>query len=138
MGSRSESYNFTIQGLTPLSPLDFEKLPEHFEEKLFTYSNDPFKGIGVALMLRESIEFLIMKKRGSREGWLETKEFLQRGKDYFSKEVQNNMVGSANKMLNEMPFKEEQWISTGKKWRELLSNQRSDDYIDQWRNFNVT
>jgi hypothetical protein len=73
-----------------------------------------------------------MRKRGSREGWQETKAFLQSAKERFDEEGQFIMVESAEKLLREMPFKIEQWIATSEKWKALLAKEFSDEYIDHW------
>ena len=111
---------------------DLENLVARFEEKLKSYSDDKFFGVGVSLALRASVEFLFMRKRGSREGWQETKAFLQNAKERFAEEGQDFMVESAEKLLREMPFKIEQWIATGEKWKALLPGEFSDAYIDRW------
>jgi len=42
------------------------------------------------------------------------------------------MADSARKFLKELPFKQEQWVSTNEKWRELVESYLSDSYIDHW------
>jgi len=111
---------------------DLENLVARFEGKLKSYAEDRFFGVGVSLTLRAGVEFLFMRKRGSREGWQETRGFLQSAKERFVDEGQDIMVESAEKLLREMPFKIEQWIATSEKWKALLAEEFSDEYIDQW------
>ena len=111
---------------------DLEDLAARFEEKLNSYTDDKLFGVGASLALRASVEFLFMRKRGSREGWQETKAFLQNAKERFAEEGQDFMVESAERLLRKIPFKEEQWIVTSEKWKALLNREFSDDYIDDW------
>jgi len=111
---------------------DLENLVARFEEKIRSYTDDKFFGVGVSLALRASVEFLFMRKRGSRAGWQETEAFLQNAKARFAEEGQDFMVENAEKLLRQMPFKIEQWIATGEKWKGLLAEEFSDAYIDRW------
>lgn len=132
---RQEIAAFIMQfnpGFEVADASDLESLVLRFEEKIGSYTDDKFFGVGVALALRASIEFLFMRKRGSRAGWRETRDFLQNAKERFAEEGQDFMVESAEKLLREVPFKEEQWIVTSEKWKALLSEEFSDEYIDSW------
>lgn len=132
---RQEIAAFIMQfnpGFEVADAFDLENLVARFEEKLKNYTDDKFFGVGISLALRASIEFLFMRKRGSREGWQETKVFLQNAKERFAEEGQDFMVENAEKLLREMPFKEEQWIATSEKWKALLAGEFSDEYIDRW------
>jgi hypothetical protein len=42
------------------------------------------------------------------------------------------MADRARKFLMELPFKQEQWVSTNEKWQELVESYLSDSYIDHW------
>ena len=132
---RQEIAAFIIQfnpGFEVADAFNLENLVARFEEKLKSYTDDKFFGVGVSLALRASIEFLFMRKRGSREGWQETRDFLQSAKERFAEEGQDFMVESAEKLLRKVPFKEEQWIVTSEKWKALLAGEFSDEYIDRW------
>ena len=132
---RQEIAAFIMQfnpGFEVADAFDLENLVARFEEKLKNYTDDKFFGVGVSLALRANIGFLFMRKRGSREGWQETKAFLQSAKERFDEEGQFIMVESAEKLLREMPFKIEQWIATSEKWKALLAKEFSDEYIDHW------
>jgi hypothetical protein len=132
---RQEIAAFMMQfnpGFEVADAFDLENLVARFEEKLKSYTDDKFFGAGVSLTLRAGVEFLFMRKRGSREGWQETKDFLQSAKERFAEEGQDIMAESAEKLLREMPFKEEQWIATSEKWKALLAGEFSDEYIDRW------
>jgi hypothetical protein len=82
-------------------------------------------------MLRANVDFLI-RKWGTREGWKESEEFLIGVKKHFSATGEEFMVDRARKFLRELPFKQEQWVSTNEKWRELVESYLSDSYIDHW------
>ncbi|MEW6670124.1 MAG: hypothetical protein AB1427_00390 [Thermodesulfobacteriota bacterium] len=132
---RQEIAAFVMQfnpGFEAADAVDLVNLVTGFEEKLGSYTEDKFFGVGVTLVLRASIEFLFMRKRGSRAGWQETRDFLQNAKARFAAEGQDVMAENAEKLLLKIPFKEEQWIVTGEKWKVLLAGEFSDAYIDRW------
>jgi hypothetical protein len=132
---RQEISAFIMQfnpGFELADAFDLENLVARFEDKLKGYTDDKFFGVGITLSLRASVEFLFMRKRGSREGWQETRAFLHSAKARFAEEGQEIMAESAEKLLREMPFKIEQWIATSEKWKALLAKEFSDEYIDHW------
>jgi hypothetical protein len=90
------------------------------------------KGTGLALMLRGNVDFLI-RKWGTREGCKETEIFLTGVKKHFSATGEEFMADRASEFLRELPFKQEQWVSTNEKWQELVESYLSDNYIDHWR-----
>lgn len=108
-----------------------DTLNDEFETKLKEYSENRFLGVGVALSLRANIEFFL-RWRGYREGWQRPRDFLERAKEHFAAEGKDSMVESANRFLQELPFREEQWIATINKWNQLINAQLSDEYIDKW------
>ena len=118
-------------GFDGIATRNIEELPNAFVRKLSRYSHDKLKGTGLALMLRANVNFLI-RKRGNREGWKESEEFLLGAKEYFTATGKGFMVDSANKFLKELPFKREQWISTSEKWEKLVESYLSDEYLDRW------
>ena len=77
------------------------------------------------------IDFLI-RKWGTREGCKDSENFLIGVKKHFSVIGEKFMVDRAHKFLRELPFKQEQWVSTNEKWRELVESYLSDSYIDHW------
>lgn len=73
---RQEIAAFIMQfnpGFEVADAFDQENLVARFEEKFRSYTDDNFFGMGVSLALRTSVEFLFMRKRGSRAGWQETR-----------------------------------------------------------------
>jgi hypothetical protein len=122
-------FNPGFEGVDTPGP---KTLVSNFEEKLKSYSNDKLFGVGVSLSLRSCIEFFFIRKRGSREGWQEIKGFLEGAKEHFTKEGKDSTVESAERYLREVPFREEQWIATCKKWDDIRTKEFSDDYIDRW------
>ena len=54
-------------------------------------------------------------------------------KKHFSATGEEFMTDRASEFLRELPFKQEQWVSTNEKWQELVESYLSDNYIDHWR-----
>lgn len=119
-------------GYEGVDAFELDTLIDEFETKLKGYSENKFLGVGVVLSLRASIEFFLMRKRGSREGWQKSRDFFEGAKEHFAAEGKDSMVESASRFLQELPFREEQWIATSKKWNQLINAQLSDEYIDKW------
>ena len=119
-------------GFDDLDTTDMEELHNKFVRKLTKYSRDKLKGTGLALMLRGNVDFLI-RKWGTRIGCKESKKYLIGVKEHFSDTGEVFMVERASKLLRELHFKQEQWVSTNEKWLELVETYLSDSYIDHWR-----
>ena len=122
-------FNPSYEGI---DAFELDTLIDKFETKLKGYSEDKFLGVGVALSLRANIEFFFMGRRGSRDGWQKTRDWLKGAKEHFMAQGKESMVESADRFLQELPFKQEQWIATSKKWNQLIKAQFSDEYIDRW------
>jgi len=118
-------------GFEDIDTINMEELQNAFVKKLSRYSHDKLKGTGLALMLRGNVDFLI-SKWGTREGCEESKKFLTGAREHFSAVGEEFMADRARKFLMELPFKQEQWVSTNEKWRELVESYFSDSYIDHW------
>ncbi|MGD8386878.1 MAG: hypothetical protein PVG49_07035 [Desulfobacteraceae bacterium] len=119
-------------GFEDVDTTDIHELHTTFVKKLLNYSHDRLKGTGLALLLRGNVEFLI-RKWGTREGYTQSEKFLLGVKEHFSATGEEFMVEKAIKFLRELPFKQEQWMSTNDKWQELAESYFSDSYIDHWR-----
>ena len=118
-------------GFDDIDTTNMEELHNAFVKKLSKYSHDKLKGTGLALMLRANVNFLI-RKWATREGWKESEEFLIGVKKHFSATGEGFMVDRAHKFLRELPFKQEQWLSTNETYRELVESYLFDSYIDHW------
>jgi len=119
-------------GFDDVDTTNMEDFQNAFVRKLSKYSHDKLKGTGLALMLRGNIDFLI-RKWGTKEGCEESKKFLTGVKEHFSAIGEEFMTDRASKFLMELPFKQEQWVPTSEKWKELVESYLSDSYIDHWR-----
>lgn len=118
-------------GFDDVDTTNIEELQDAFVQRLSKYSHDKLKGTGLALMLRGNVDFLI-RKWGTKEGYKESEKFLTGVKEHFSATGDEFMADRARKRLRELPFKQEQWVSTNEKWRELVESYLSDSYIDHW------
>jgi hypothetical protein len=132
---RQEIATYVVEfnpGYEGVDAFELDTLIDEFEKKLKGYSENKFLGVGVALSLRTTIEFFLIRKRGSRKGWQNSRHYLDGAKQHFATEGKDWMVESINRCLQEFPFKEEQWIATNIKWKQLIDAQLSDEYIDKW------
>ena len=118
-------------GFDDIDKTNMEELHNAFVKKLSKYSHDKLKGTGLALMLRGNVDFLI-RKWGTREGCKESEKFLIGVKEHSSATGEEFIADRARKFIRELPFKQEQWVSTNEKWRELVESYLSDSYIDHW------
>lgn len=119
-------------GFDDIDSLNIHELHTNFVQKLLKYSHDRLKGAGLALLLRGNVDFLI-RKWGTREGYKQSEKFLIGARDHFSATGEEFMETEVLKFLRELPFKQEQWVSTNEKWQELVESYLSDSYIDHWR-----
>jgi hypothetical protein len=129
--SIAEFVVFFNTGFDDVDTIDMHKIHTNFVKKLLKYSHDKLKGTGLALLLRGNIDFLI-RKWGTKEGYKQSEKFLIGAKDHFSATGEEFMAAKAIKFLRELPFKQEQWVSTNEKWQELVESYLSDSYIDLW------
>ena len=118
-------------GFDDIDTTNMEEFQNAFVKKLSRHSHDRLKGTGLALMLRGNVDFLI-RKWGTRQGYRESEKFLIGDKEHFSATGEEFMADRAHKFLMELPFRQEQWVSTNDKWRELVESYLSDSYIDHW------
>jgi hypothetical protein len=103
-----------------------------FINKILKYSHNKLKGTGLALLLRGNVDYLI-RKWETREGYKESEKIFIAAKDHFVAIGEEFMADKILKCLRELPFKQEQWVSTNEKWQELVESYLSDSYIDHWR-----
>jgi len=129
--SIAEFVVFFNVGFDDIDTSDMDKICINFVNKLSKYSHDKLKGAGLALLLRCNVDFLI-RKWGTREGYKQSEKFLIGARDHFSATGEEFMVDKTLKFLRELPFKQEQWVSTKEKWQELVESYFSDSYIDHW------
>lgn len=111
---------------------DLDNIHQQFVELLKRYENDKMKGTGLCLLLRSQIEFFFINKRGSKESWKKTEETLRDAKSHFAENGDDNMVASAQRMLDGLEFRSEQWIAVCKKWDEMRAVHLTDERIDSW------
>jgi hypothetical protein len=118
-------------GFDDIDTTNVEELHNAFVKKLLKYSHEKLKGTGLALMLRGNVDFLI-RKWGTTAGLKESENFLIGVKEHCSSTGEKFMADMVSKSLRELPFRQEQWVSTNEKWRELVESYLSDSYIDLW------
>ncbi len=93
-----------------------------------------FTTVGKLLIIRSCIDFFIMQKRGTAEGWDETK----RDHELMLEKIPNDpkapdgIEETVRGMLEKMPFRSKQWIKAAETWKNLCDSNLSDEALHAW------
>lgn len=122
-----------------IDPKDIENVTVKFEGKLKEYIEDKRLSVGIIMTIRACIDFFIIRKYGSEEGWAQTKEFYENTADHYSfsnytDDEKEELLDISASSLRSMSFERMQWRATCNKWQSLVSNELSDVYIGVWMN----
>ncbi len=71
-----------------------------------------------------------MRTRGTRQGWRETSDKLKAARSYFISA--GHPTESVDRMLEQTPFREKQWLKASEEWQRLRQGKLSDDSLDGW------
>ena len=104
---------------------------ERFIEKLETMVAIPFRTTGICLMLRSYIDFFVINIKDFDE--LQSR--LQFARQFFNSGLNGDT--KIDQLIEQLPFRKEQWKVTTRKWNQLKSEYLCDDYLKKWEKFIV-
>lgn len=88
------------------------------------------KLVGAVLCARVSINFFVMRTRGSEKSWQQTIALSKSLREQFAS--QGQPVDFIDNMLQQAPFRKRLWIKSAASWRALCAGPLSDVALNDW------
>jgi hypothetical protein len=119
--------------LTSNIPTDPMDSPQEFITWIESHTGNAHQNIGFVLALRALIDFFIIRSRGTTEAWAEARRRIEGMRTLAENKKENErMISEFERMLNDLPQREKDWLEICGRWNTLRAKELSDDAIDKW------